>query len=591
MLAARPSETLPSAFFNKVGAIWALVSALLIAINWNAITGMRFPDPDDAMRLVQVRDLIAGQSWFDLTQYRSDAANGGVAMHWSRLVDIPLVFVIAVLTPLLGVGLAETVAVVLVPLVTLLLVMLLAARIAWKLLGEEEATFTCLMLAIAIPVLFQLGPMRIDHHGWQIVTALGVVNALLARCAWLGGALIGAISAVWVSISIEGLPLSAAIFGVLALRWLRDRNTRGWLLSAIVSLAVTSAALFVLTRGFTALANSCDAISPVHLGVFAWGAAVLAGLSRAEPIPRASLIAGFAVAAGGAIGLMLYAAPQCASGGFSAINPVAEKYWLSQISEGLPIWRQDIATMLQYAVTPVIGLIAAMRLARASGDGLRRFWGDYAIIIAAALAVSLLVSRAGAVACALAAPPLAWQVREWLRRIRKMDRPAPRIMSMLGVVCALLPAFPAMVLTSAIAAQASREGSTIAMARASACEVENNVDALNAQPVAEVFAPMDIGPSLLLETDHTVIATAHHRGHEGIRTLIEISLASPNEARAMLTKRGTGYVALCPGLNEAQMYARIAPQGFAAKLVAGDAPEWLEPVILDDELQVWKIMP
>ena len=44
---------------------------------------------DDAMRLVEVRDLLAGQGWFDLTQYRLSPP-GGVAMHWSRLVDVPL---------------------------------------------------------------------------------------------------------------------------------------------------------------------------------------------------------------------------------------------------------------------------------------------------------------------------------------------------------------------------------------------------------------------------------------------------------------------------------------------------------------------
>jgi hypothetical protein len=32
--------------------------------------GAYSPSTDDAMRLVQMRDLASGQSWFDLTQYR-----------------------------------------------------------------------------------------------------------------------------------------------------------------------------------------------------------------------------------------------------------------------------------------------------------------------------------------------------------------------------------------------------------------------------------------------------------------------------------------------------------------------------------------
>src|SRR5690606_33419820 len=43
-------------------------------------------DNDSVMRLVQVRDLIAGQGWLDLHQYRM-GLEGGFLMHWSRLVD------------------------------------------------------------------------------------------------------------------------------------------------------------------------------------------------------------------------------------------------------------------------------------------------------------------------------------------------------------------------------------------------------------------------------------------------------------------------------------------------------------------------
>ena len=60
---------------------------------------------DDAMRLVQVRDLLAGQGWFDTTQYRLDPP-AGVLMHWSRLIDLP----IAALTHLGGTVLPQAMA-------------------------------------------------------------------------------------------------------------------------------------------------------------------------------------------------------------------------------------------------------------------------------------------------------------------------------------------------------------------------------------------------------------------------------------------------------------------------------------------------
>ena len=48
-----------------------------------------FFDTDDAMRAVELRDFLAGQSWFDLTAHRLDPPNG-LQMHWSRIVDVAL---------------------------------------------------------------------------------------------------------------------------------------------------------------------------------------------------------------------------------------------------------------------------------------------------------------------------------------------------------------------------------------------------------------------------------------------------------------------------------------------------------------------
>ena len=63
-----------------VGLTWPLTLAI-----W---TDGRFLDTDDAMRMLQIRDLLAGQAWFDLTQYRL-LPPAGMPMHWTRLVDLP----------------------------------------------------------------------------------------------------------------------------------------------------------------------------------------------------------------------------------------------------------------------------------------------------------------------------------------------------------------------------------------------------------------------------------------------------------------------------------------------------------------------
>ena len=74
---------------------------------------------DDAMRLVEVRDLLAGQCWFDLTQYRLSPPDG-VAMHWSRLIDLPLAMLIRAGEIVLPPALAEQVATIVWPAALLL---------------------------------------------------------------------------------------------------------------------------------------------------------------------------------------------------------------------------------------------------------------------------------------------------------------------------------------------------------------------------------------------------------------------------------------------------------------------------------------
>ena len=76
----------------------ATVMLALPAINGGVFDAL---STDDAMRLVEVNDLIGGQGWFDMFQHRMDPP-GGTSMHWSRLIDAPLAGLILLLKPLLG---------------------------------------------------------------------------------------------------------------------------------------------------------------------------------------------------------------------------------------------------------------------------------------------------------------------------------------------------------------------------------------------------------------------------------------------------------------------------------------------------------
>lgn len=554
-------------------AAWLLIAALLLVVHAGNIAARRFPDPDDALRLLQVRDLLAGQSWFDLAQHRIDALHGGVAMHWSRLVDIPLLGTIAVLTPLLGAATAELVTLVAIPLVTLFIAVLLAARISWRLLDREAATLTCLIIALSVPLLFQFQPLRIDHHGWQIVCALAAANGLLSRDARRGATVIGLSLAAWLAISIEGLPLTLGFGAVLALRWLRDTKQRFWLSYTLQALALGSLVLFAATRGFGDLSVRCDAISPPYFALLCW-AALGTTLLAAPRLPQSWVVAGFLVIAGGGAGIAMLAAPQCLGGGFAGTDPLVREVWLSQVMEGMPLWRQSPASILQLIVLPALGLVAAVMLYARSADWMRQFWFEYAVLLLAAIGVAVLVSRAGATAGALASVPLGWLLARWLDHMRSAPGTGRNLLAAAAIALALMPTLPLTIAAPFMPASAA----SATPPRAADCDVSSAASVVGRLPAGEIASTIDIAPELLLHTRHSVIATGHHRGQAGIKATIELFTAPPEKARVMLARRGTAYLALCPDLMETGIYAARNPKGLAAQLRAGSVPAWLDPV-------------
>lgn len=475
---------------------------------------------------------------------------------------------------------------------------MLVGRIAWRLFDEEVTGLACLAMALSVPVIAQLRPLRIDHHGWQIVLALVAVNALMARSARVGGWVCGLAIAVWLTISLEGLPLAAVIAGIAAWRWLRSGADRAWLVNLMQGLSAGSIMLFLGTRGIGDLTNHCDAISPVHLAMFAWGALVVAALKPARPV--AWTLAGFAVAAGGALAIMAYAAPQCAGGAFVELDPVMRHFWYDNVAEGLPVWRQPIAEMLQIVVPPVFAILASARLAANSRDWLRRWWIEYTVLLCGALAIALFVSRAGGVAGALSAVPLGWQIGQWLRFARHQRRVARKVAAIGGVAIALLPAMPLTFYSLVASAHASPvpaftapvETEGPSEGRISDCKLDRGAQVLAKLPRGDILAPLDIGPALLLDTPHTVVATAHHRAAKAMRDVIDAFIGSADGARAIVARRGIAYVALCPDLNEAAVYGRAAPHGFAAQLRSGRAPAWLVPVAMpaDVDFKLWRVV-
>jgi hypothetical protein len=186
----------------------------------------------------------------------------------------------------------------------------------------------------------------------------------------------------------------------------------------------------------------CDQISPVHLAVFLWGGVALAALGRARDWPLWALLASLALT--GAVALALYGglAPQCRHGAFDMLTPRLQTMWYGNVSEGLPFWRQSLPNAVQMVVTPLAALLAALRLARGGTRADRPFWGDYALVLAVAIAVALMVQRASAMSFALAAVPLGGALVEGWQAMRRSPQAWQRLGLMLLMVLVVEPTMP-----------------------------------------------------------------------------------------------------------------------------------------------------
>ncbi|MBY9062896.1 hypothetical protein K7957_08130 [Sphingomonas yunnanensis] len=652
---------------------WLLTSLLLVAASWDAIRARLFLDADDAMRLLEVRDWLGGQGWFDVAQHRLH--RGDFPMHWSRLVDLPLAGAMLALRPLLGAGGAERVALVLVPLLTLLAVTALAALLARRLAGRARVPYAVLLVALASPLLSQLRPLRIDHHGWQVAAALAAAAALLAPPTRRSGALAGAALAVLLTISLEGLPIAAATAAIAALGWAWRPARAAMVVTLGWTLAGAASALHLATRGPLWAQPACDAIAPAWLAVLwvvAIGLTVAVGLGRVsgggtvtshlpssrtwsgihraasssakeyaggwapeqvrgdgeirgegEPTPlpsRAPAHAGaqsrhahrspswvpafagtptqlalrlvlLALAGAAAAATWLLLAPDCLAGPFATLPPIVYRWWYLSVLEGRPLWDQPPALAAAAIGLPLAGLagtaLALRRLPpRALTEAARERWWLYLLLLLAATAIAIWVSRAAATANALAVPGAAVLLATLLARARGLAAPLPRTLATLG---ALLLASPGQVAAAALLLVPGPVERARDEARRPSCAAATDVRALAALPPGIVFAPLDVTPELLVSTRHRAIAGGYHRGARAMEQVLLGYTLPPARARAIVAASGADYLIACPGLTELAQYRAAAPDGLWARLERGERVTWLVPIAVRGPVLAWRV--
>lgn len=567
-----------------VGLVWLAFAAVgLVVRGDHALTA--WPDPDDAMRMAGIRDLLAGQSWYDLHQYRLDPAlaDGGVLMHWSRLIDAPIAAIILVLTPLVGAANAESAAILIWPLLPALLLLPAAGFLGWRIAGLHGGILAVIGAACAAFLVTVYAPGRIDHHNIQIALAIAVIAALAADARSLRAAILaGVFSGVSLAIGMETLPYLVLGGAVVALRWIFDAASHRALFPAYVT-AFALAAAVGMAASFAPddwLLPACDTVSQVYLGPL-FAAALIAQMAALAGFHnKAARFAVIALSAIAAVALVYVQNPVCLGGPYAAVDPRLFAEWMDHIREARSasdlINANPVSFFGVFAI-PMLGLLAVAAI---------KGWPSRIAGLALAIAVGLALWQVRTLpfAAVLGAPILAAAAARGFGS----GRPALILAGLVSnpiliVALASMLTFKLFPITpEQIAARASTAES--------ACLSRNDYKPLAALPPGLVLGNIAFGPLILAETHHSVLAAPYHRNTAGILDAVAALTGTPAEAEAIIRQRGVIYLALCIGSNEMAERRTANPANLFDALKRGERFAWLEPVAADGSTLVYRVV-
>jgi len=581
--------------------LWCLIAVVVVAVRYFSVenvppTGSRFGDTDDALRLVQVRDFLMYGNWYDTT---ISQMGGGEALvsHGSRLIDLPVAWLISFFSLFTTYLVAELAAQVVWPLILLLMLARFFVWDAERRAGPDAGLIALILLLLCSTGIFQFNPGRIDHHNAQILSA--VVGLLLTWRA-LGDAVFGwwagAALAVGLVIGFEALPLVAASVGMACLFACFDKGAREGATRTVMTLCLGLIAGYAVAVSPQNWSNVvCDALSPNLLGLTAAGALASALLiSRfrgAGPLVWVGIYA-----AAGTVGIALYlgAEPACVGGAFSGMEPIVKTHWLAGVVEGKTLWQLgQIKPSLAFGYLGVMALTLAVlgREAWLHRDTERLYIG--AVVLLAGL-YGFYYIKFMPYGALLGLVPLAC----WIARLPAMGATSASSVRIRAVLLCnqtlfILIASAVISLFSNVEAGAKKKLSS----SVSVCSEKADLARLNTLTPGLIISDIDLGPYIAASSRHIAYAGPYHRIHDSLADLLTLLHGPLSEAGAQLAAMKADYVVLCGVERKRKVLAgtpgRISESTFSEHMRRGGSLAGLSPVSIGETkgpLKIWRVV-
>lgn len=183
------------------------------------------PDPDDFLRLHQVRGWLAGQGWFDVSVARMNPP-AGADMHWTRLADAPLAVLVQLFDLFTDATTAERLTAIVWPTLLLIATVFVVIGICERVTQGVNRLLALLFTVTCVYAIAEFAPGRIDHHGLQILLFCLALLGLVHREATWGPALTGATIALSIAIGIDAFLILLAFPLLFGLEWAVDGKQR-----------------------------------------------------------------------------------------------------------------------------------------------------------------------------------------------------------------------------------------------------------------------------------------------------------------------------------------------------------------------------
>ncbi|CDX23208.1 GtrA family protein (fragment) [Mesorhizobium sp. ORS 3324] len=561
--------------------------AMLVVLAIHAISG--FPtiadlgaDNDSMLRLVEVRDLLAGQGWFDLHQYRM-GLDGGFVMHWSRLIDTPIALIILAFHALgAGAAAAERAAQIIWPLSLYGLTIFVILRASRRFAGADVAMPALVLSTAGLFFLGIFSPGTLDHHNVQLLLTAASLWLLMEAPFWRPAALLSGLCAgLTLAVGMETAPYVAALGASAAVLFIFDEEERLTARNFGIGFAVVAVAVFVATiPPATWGATQCDAFSVFQFAIAAlsgFGLAAIAGLSgRSTATTRLVQTLALAIVVS-AVAIVFF--PQCLASPYAGMDERIHTYWLNDVVEAQPFLSVAVnqpKLMASRYVTPFIALLLIALQGRS-----RRLHREEAIagvLLGVAFAVSLWQVRGSTFSVAFAVLPLS----TWIAGIRLQASAAQSWRVSSRIAAAWLVSLNATWAGVAVAAQSvahrAPTGPNSDADHAVTCGKAADFHDLAAMAPTTVLASSNLGSAIVMFTGHRALAGPYHRNVGGNLAMLDAFMGTPDAARAVIEREHVGLVAICRGNTEEMSLAQDAPTGLAARLLKRDVPDWLEPV-------------